>query len=93
LGHTEQAIDFLTKARAANPKLDSVHFNLAAALGLRGDLPEARAALAAAISLKPDLNSLAAFRASSPAFNSSPFWALIEKTLVLGLRRVGFPDE
>ncbi len=93
LGHTEQAIDFLTKARAANPKLDSVHFNLVAALSLRGDLSEARAALTAAISLKSDLNSVAAFRGSSPAFNSSPFWALIEKTLVVGLRRIGFPDE
>ena len=28
-----------------------------------------------------------------PAFNSAPFWALIEKTLVVGLRRIGFPDE
>ena len=46
LGQVDEAIDLLRKARAASPRYYFVHLNLAAALGLRGDLNEARAALA-----------------------------------------------
>ncbi len=57
LGHVNQAIDLLRKARAANPRLWYVHLNLAGAFGLRGDLDEARAGLTKAIELKPEMNS------------------------------------
>jgi len=67
--------------------------NLAGALGLRGDLDEARAALGHAIRLKPEVNSLARYRAVTPWITNSQHWALREKTLNFGLRRVGFPDE
>jgi hypothetical protein len=62
------------------------------ALGLRGDLDEARAALAEAIKLKPDIDSLTRFAAQSP-FTNPEYVALRAKTLYVGRRRAGFPGE
>ena len=90
LGHLDQAIDLLTKARAANPRLWYVHLNLAGAFGLRGDLEEARAGLAKAIELKPEVNSLAWLRAY-PDAGDQQYWALYEKTVAVGLGRAGLP--
>ncbi len=63
LGHVDEAIELFRKASAASPRAYSVHLNLAGALGLRGDLDEARAAIAEAMRLKPEVNSLARYRA------------------------------
>jgi adenylate cyclase len=89
----DQAIDLLKHARAASPRLWSMHFWLAGALGLKGDLEEAKVALAESLKLKPEMNSLAWRRANSPLYANPPYWALQEKTLNVGLRRAGFPDE
>jgi adenylate cyclase len=91
LGRADEAIDLLTKARAANPRLWYHHLLLAGALGLRGDLDEAKAAIAEAIKLKPEANSLARLRAH-PVGNPQ-YRALVEKTLAVGLRRAGMPEE
>ena len=92
LGQTDEAIDFLRKSRAANPRLPPLF--LAAALGLRGDIDEAKATLAEALKLKPEWNSLAQLSAKVPNWNASPqFVALREKTVDVGLRRAGFPEE
>ena len=56
LGHVDEAIELFRKASAASPRAYFVHLNLAGALGLRGDLDEARTALAEAIRLKPEVN-------------------------------------
>jgi adenylate cyclase len=93
LGHLDEAIDFLRKARAANPRIYVAHLQLAGALGLKGDLGEARVALAEAIKLKPEVTSLSRWRAYRPALNNPQYRALAEKTVDLGLRRAGFPDE
>jgi adenylate cyclase len=93
LGHADPAVEFLIKARAANPRIWWAHFWLAGALGLRGDAEEARTALADALKLKPEVNSLARLRASLPSTISPQYLALREKTLVVGLRRAGFPEE
>ena len=93
LGHVDEAIDFLRKARAANPRLYLVQFGLAAALGLKGDLDEARAALAEAIKINPELNSLARVRAHWRQLNNPQRRALAEKTEDAGLRRAGMPEE
>jgi adenylate cyclase len=92
LGHVDQAIDLLRKARAANPRLWYIHLNLAGAFGLRGDLDEARAGLAKAIELKPEMNSLAWLRAY-PGAGDRQHRALYEKTVAVGLRRAGMPEE
>ena len=93
LGHVEEAIDFLKRARAANPRLHYVYLVLAGALGLKGDLDEARAALAEAIKLEPRVSSFAQWRAFRPWYWNPQFVALADTTLYAGLRRVGFPDE
>jgi len=59
LDHVDEAIDLLRKARAENPRFWFIHFWLAGALGLKGDLDEARIALADSLRLKPEMNSLA----------------------------------
>jgi adenylate cyclase len=58
LGHVDQAIDFFRRARAANPRWWWTHFCLAGALGVKGELDEARAALAEGMKLKPEVNSV-----------------------------------
>jgi adenylate cyclase len=93
LGHLDQAIEFLRKARTAKPRDSGIHRGLAAALALRGDLDEAKAEITEAIELDPKVNSLAALRASAPWITNPLLWALREKTVNAGLRRAGFPDE
>jgi TolB-like protein/Flp pilus assembly protein TadD len=97
LGHLDQAIEFLRKASTANPRAFGIHsfgpLGLAGALGLRGDLSEAKAEIAEAIKLEPKVNSLAALRAFQPFFSDPRYLALAEKTLYAGLRHAGFPDE
>jgi adenylate cyclase len=94
LSHTDRAIDFERKSRAANSQLWATHWALAAALGLKGDVDEARAALAESLKLKPEYSSFAQMRATALNWDASPqFVALREKTVDVGLRRAGFPDE
>ena len=70
-----------------------MHLFLAGALSLHGDLDEARASLAESLRLKPEIDSLARLYALSP-WNTNPhYWALAERTLHIGLRQAGFPDE
>jgi TolB-like protein/Tfp pilus assembly protein PilF len=92
-GRVGDAVNLLSKARAANPRLYFVYLWLAAPLALSGDLDEARAALAESMKLRPEVNSLARWRAEIPSYGNPQFMALAEKTLYAGLRRVGFPDE
>ena len=93
LGHVDQAIDFLRKARVGNPRFWYIHLHLAGALGLRSDLEEARDALAESLKLKPQIDSLARLRLYRPWYTNPQFWRPAEKTLNAGLRRAGFPDQ
>jgi tetratricopeptide (TPR) repeat protein len=93
LGHVDQSIDLFRKAITANPSAWENHLNLAAALGLRGDLDEARAQLAESLRLNPDIRSFARFRAAVPWIPGPDYSVLAEKTINLGLRRAGLPDE
>ena len=93
LGHMGEAIDLFRKAISGNPRLFYIHLGLAGALGLRGDLDEAKTALAEALRLKPEVNSLAQLRAYRPWEASPQHSELRERTLIAGLRRIGFPDE
>jgi TolB-like protein/Tfp pilus assembly protein PilF len=93
LGDGDQSIELLLKARASNPGLFYVHLWLAGAFGLKGDVLEAKNALAEALTLKPEINSLARLREYQPWITNPPFWALREKTVNIGLRLAGFPEE
>ncbi len=92
LNQVDRAIDLLIKSRAANPRPWVTHFVLAAAMGLRGDLDEAKAALAKSLTLNAEVDSLARFRAYRP-WGSPQYWALFEKTAAAGVREAGFPDQ
>ena len=92
LNQVDQAIDFLIKSRAANSRPWVTHFGLAAALGLKGDLDGAEAALAESLKLNPQVDSLAQFRAYRP-WGNHQYWTLFEQTAAGGLRRAGFPGE
>ena len=93
LGDADQAIELLLKARASNPSLFYVYLWLAGAFGLKGDVLEAKNALAEALTLKPEINSLARLREYQPWITNPPYWALREETVNIGLRRAGFPEE
>lgn len=92
LNRVQPAIEMLTDAVAGRPRQWVNHFALAAALGLKGDLDGARAALARSLAIEPDVKSLARFRALRP-WGNAQHWALFEKTAAAGLQRIGFPDE
>jgi adenylate cyclase len=93
LDQADQAVHPLEAARAANEQWWVPHFYLAAAYGLKGDLDSAKAALAASLKLKPALRSVARMRAENPWLGNPQYWALQEKTINVGLRRAGFPDQ
>ena len=93
IGQVDEAIDLLRKARAGNPRLPVIHLYFAGALGLSGHLDEAKVALGNALELKPEVNSIARLRAHRPWITNPPFWAFLEKTINVGLRRIGFPEE
>jgi adenylate cyclase len=93
LGDADQAIGPLRKARAANPRFWVIDLHLAGALGLKGDIGEARATLAEAVDLKSDTNSLARLRAQFPFITNPAYWKLYGETVAAGLRRAGMPEE
>jgi hypothetical protein len=66
--------------------------SLAAALGLQGDLVEARVALAEALRLRPDINSIARLRTSIP-YSNPQYLRLLEKVVIAGLRKAGVPEK
>jgi hypothetical protein len=79
-------------ARTGNPRLYYTHLNLAAALALKGDLDEAKVTLGHGIRLRPEVASIRELRSTVPYANAS-YVALLEKTLLTGLRLAGMPDE
>jgi adenylate cyclase len=95
LGDKDQAVDFLRKAHAENPRIFYIPLWLAAALGYRGDIDEAKIALAEFLKLSPEGNSIARLKAD--AARRGPvdprFTALTEKTEYAGLRAAGLPEE
>jgi TolB-like protein/Tfp pilus assembly protein PilF len=90
--NVDQAVDWLVKARAANPRIWWLHYALAGALGLKGDLDGAKSSLADLQKIKPEVNSIANFYVYLPFTTYPTFRAQIEKTIHEGLRHVGFPE-
>jgi tetratricopeptide (TPR) repeat protein len=94
LNHLSEAIEFLEKAKAANSNFYYIPLALAAAFGLRGDIDQAKAALAEALKLKPEMRSLAEVHRGNPAYQSNPRYVeLWARTMDVGLRRAGLPEE
>ena len=95
LGHTDQAIAFLRKARTELPGYWEHHGALAGALGLKGDIDEARAEIEEMLKLKPEVISVARWRVirATTGGGDPRNQALWEKTVYAGVRRAGFPEE
>ena len=91
-GRVDQAIEWLLKSRTANPRIWYVHYALAGALGLKGDIEGAKASLADLQKTTPEINSIAASYVYAPFLTYPSYRALIDKTINEGLRRVGFPE-
>ena len=92
-GRVDDAVNVLSKGRAANPRLYFIDLWLAGSLALKGDLDAARSAVAELMKLRPEINSVASWRAENLFYTNPRFTALAEKTLYAGLRRAGFLDE
>ncbi|HXC28247.1 MAG TPA: adenylate/guanylate cyclase domain-containing protein [Stellaceae bacterium] len=92
-GQQKDAIDWLTKARVANPRIYYVYLDLAAAQALNGDLEGAKAALAESLKLKPEINSMVRQRQRWAYSNNPAYRALAEKTVDVGLRLAGMPED
>jgi TolB-like protein/Tfp pilus assembly protein PilF len=89
LGQAEEAIFWLRKAIAGNPRLYYPHRDLAGALGLRDELVEAAAAFRRAIEIKPELASPSGLLINRA---NSDYVDLFERKVYAGLRRAGLPD-
>ena len=86
-GRVDDAVSLLTKARAANPRLYFIHLWLAGSLALKGDLGAARSAVAESLELRPEVSSLARWRAENLFYTNPRFTALADKTVYAGLRQ------
>jgi tetratricopeptide (TPR) repeat protein len=95
LGRIDEAVESFRRARTLAPGIWYVHLELAAALGLMGDIEEARREITEVLKIKRDANSIARWRAIAvmQGFGHPQFQALREKTSYAGLRRAGFPEE
>jgi TolB-like protein/class 3 adenylate cyclase/Tfp pilus assembly protein PilF len=92
-GQLDPAVEWLTRARTANPQVYYFYLDLAAAQALKGDLPDARAALAEALKLRPEINSMKAQLARWAYANNPAYRLMAEKTIDVGLRKAGMPEE
>jgi TolB-like protein/Flp pilus assembly protein TadD len=93
LGQLDEAIELFERVGAERPQYWDAHMWLAGALALNGDLDRARAALAEASRLKPEIASLAQWREYQPWITTPQYRALREQTLYAGLRNAGFSDD
>ncbi|HLY46325.1 MAG TPA: adenylate/guanylate cyclase domain-containing protein [Stellaceae bacterium] len=90
----DEAIQWIEKARTANPSLPGPYAWLAAAYALGGDMARAGTALATARRLSPDNRyaSIARFK-SIQSLGSPTINTLAEATFLAGLRRAGVPED
>ena len=96
LGNLDDALLILRRGHLANPRAWYTHLLLAATLGLKGDIEEARATLADLQKTKPELTSLAKLREINNALgyqNNPQYAALRESTIYAGLLAAGLPGD
>jgi adenylate cyclase len=93
LGHVDEAVDLFRKARAADPRLAYIQFDLASALGLKRR--DRRGARRSGRSHRAQTGSEHAgpIACGLSQLGQSPVPGARQKTLWLGRRRVGLPDE
>jgi adenylate cyclase len=89
LGHWDQAIEANLKARATQTGFINIHLALAAAYAEKGDRKAAKASLADALKLRPDLTL--AWLKAHPFSNEPGYVDMANATLYDGLRKAGLP--
>jgi tetratricopeptide (TPR) repeat protein len=80
LGQIDEAVTCLRKGRAGNPRLYYIHMLLASALGLKGELAEAGAALRQAVEINSKVGSQSAL--TSMLTQTSPEYIDLYRTTV-----------
>jgi len=93
LGRMELAIELFDRVRMTDPRHWDNRVWLAGALGLTGDNERARAELAEAKLLNPEIDTLARWRTYQPWITYPEYEALRGKTLYVGLRAAGMPEK
>jgi TolB-like protein/class 3 adenylate cyclase len=88
----DQAIHWLERARSGGPAVWYVHAWLAAACAHNGDLPRARAELAAAMALQGS-GFERGIGHIAERFSAPEIRARFEATILAGIRRAGLPDK
>ena len=92
-GNSGAALEYFSQTLAARPKHWDARVWRAGSLGFSGDLARARAEFCEALQLKPEIDSLARWRAYQPWITYPNYRALRDKTLYVGLRAAGMQDE
>ena len=92
LGDINKGTDLLRRATVLNPQLFFPYLSLAGALGLSNRLHEAETAIANALKLNPEVNTISRMRRQWP-WGNPDYWDRLDNTVETGLRRAGFPDE
>ena len=91
LRRDDEALAWLGKSVATNPRLAYGQLYYAAIMAIKGELSAARAALAAAGRLNPNYTTLAKFRATD--LSDNPAYVEQRKYVEDALRIAGLPEQ
>jgi tetratricopeptide (TPR) repeat protein len=91
----DEAIQWLERARDANPAHPASHIRLASAYGLKGQTERAAVELdeARRVGNEGSFSSIAQMKASSTSSVTPKILALFDTTFFAGLRKAGMPEE
>ena len=93
LGHIDEAIRWYEKALPYTYR-GVAYLEMGAALALKGDRAAAQATLAEAARRNPEFTTIANIRRDYASFSPEPkCLALLEQSLIKGLRKAGVPEE
>jgi TolB-like protein len=93
LRENETALEHFNRTLATKPKHWDARMWRAGSLGLVGKLTRARAEYSEATKLKPEIDSIAVWRAYQPWITYASYKAMRDATLYVGLRAAGMRDE
>jgi tetratricopeptide (TPR) repeat protein len=91
LGADAEAVIWFRRGIDANRNYSIAHFHLAAALALRGELDQARAAVKAGLALDPRF-TIRRFRDVTNAISDNPTFLAGRDRVIEGMRLAGVPD-
>jgi adenylate cyclase len=96
MGHVDRAVEYYRMTCAALPSSGRYHLYLASALGLRGDIDEARIELAVAVKSRPTEYESMTKLLNTQNFHdvgTPKYFDMRKKTFEAGLLRAGMPEK